>query len=167
MDAVVVSSVETKAVNYFPSAASAKDIASVAVLPAGSKIHVSGMAEKDQLASGTRTTLGKLIVAIKHPGLPRADVVRLKAFLQPMFAIETLLQEVVQCFEGHTPQLLFVEWISLSSSAPIEIELMLASKGDVSRESGPLALHSSTARDRLFVRVALLNHRKPIYVFGL
>lgn len=169
MDAVAVSSVETKAVKHFSSAGKAKGVASVAVLPVGPKIYVSGMADSDQLAPATRKTLEKLLAAIGHLGLQREDVVQLKAFLQPMSEVASVRSEIVQFFGGHAPPVVFVEWISPPPNPPIEIELIAAAKGDFGNESDPVSYITppGTTDSPVYRRVVRVNHGHLVYVSGL
>jgi len=166
MDAVAVSSVETKAVKYFSSAGNANSVASVAVLPAGPKIYVSGMADKDQLAPATRKTLEKLIAAIGHLGLQREDVVQLKAFLQPMAEVEAVRREIVQFFDGHAPPVVFVEWISPPPNPPIEIELIAAAREAKAAAPASYITPPGTTDSPVYRRVVRVNHGDLVYVSG-
>jgi enamine deaminase RidA (YjgF/YER057c/UK114 family) len=141
----------------------------VAVLPAGPRVYVSGQSEPDaDLARATGKTLHGLGATLKYLGLDRSQVVRLKAFMQPMTAAASaeVEREVSAFFGGKdVPPLILVEWRS-SRSQPIEIELVAAG-----REPGippveyltPPALKASP----VFSRVARVNAGPLIYVSGL
>ncbi len=169
MDAVAISSVETKTVKCFFPGEKAMGIASVAVLPAGPKVYVSGMADTNNLPLATRKTLEKLIAAIGHLGLAKAEVVQLKAFLQPMTDVEAVRREFVEFFDGHAPPVVFVEWISPAPNPPIEIELIAAARGDFSKESDSVSFITppGTTDSKVFKRVTRVNHGSQIYVSGL
>jgi enamine deaminase RidA (YjgF/YER057c/UK114 family) len=146
-----------------------RGIASVAVLPAGSRIYVSGMADTNALPDATRKTLEKLIAAIGNLGLAKKDVVQLKAFLQPMSKVGVVREQIVRFFDGHAPPVVFVDWISPAPNPPIEIELIAAAKGDFSKEADSMSFltPSGTSDSKVFRRVARVNHGKLIYISGL
>ena len=64
-------------------------------LPAGPKVYVSGMADTNSLPEATQKTLEKLIACIGHLGLKKADIVQLKAFLQPMSEVAVVRKEII------------------------------------------------------------------------
>jgi N-sulfoglucosamine sulfohydrolase len=173
MDAVAVVSEEKNADQAVgvraPAGYGADGIAPVAVLPAGPKIYVSGMADTNALPFATRKTLEKLLAAIGHLGLQREDVVQLKAFLQPMSEVAAVRREIVRFFDGHAPPVVLVEWISPPPNPPIEIELIAAAKGDFSKESDPVSFLTppGTTDSKVFKRVTRVNHGRQIYVSGL
>jgi enamine deaminase RidA (YjgF/YER057c/UK114 family) len=142
---------------------------SFAVLPAGPKIYVSGMADTNSLADATRKTLEKLTGAIAHLGLDKKDIVQLKAFLEPMADVNTVRKEIIGFFEGDAPPFVFVEWISPKPNPPIEIELVAPAKGDFSGETNSLTFLTppGTTDSKVFRRVARVNRGKMIYISGL
>ena len=97
----------------------------VAILPAGSRVYISGQAEPGaDIAQATRRTLEGLDRTLSHVGLDRSRVVRVKAFLGPMSAAADVEREVVAFFGSEAlPPLTLVEW---QSKTPIEIELIAA-----------------------------------------
>jgi len=127
------------------------------------------MADTTSLPEATRKTLKTLMATIGHLGLARADVVQLKAFLQPMSEVGTVKKEIVNFFGGQAPPLVFVEWISPPPNPPIEIELIAAAKGDFSKEPESVAFLTppGTTSTKVFSRVARVNHGKLIYISGL
>jgi N-sulfoglucosamine sulfohydrolase len=186
MDAVAASSMETKEVKWFqflngapltrPSATlspsdgerdGARGIASVTLLPAGSKVYVSDMADTNSLVPASRKTLEELVAAIGHLGSQPSDIVQLKVFLQPLSDIAAVRKEVVDFFGGNAPPTVFVEWIS--ANLPIEIELIAAAKDDFSKEPDSVSFLTppGTRSAQVYSRVARINHGKLIYVSGL
>jgi enamine deaminase RidA (YjgF/YER057c/UK114 family) len=146
-----------------------RDVSNVAVLPPGPKIYVSGMADTNNLPIATRKTLEKLLAAIGDLDLSKQDIVQVKAFLQPMSEVEVVREEIVRFFDGKAPPTVFVEWISPAPNPPIEIELIAAGKGDVSKEpeSVTFLTPTGTTDSKVFRRVARVNHGKLIYLSGL
>jgi enamine deaminase RidA (YjgF/YER057c/UK114 family) len=141
----------------------------VAVLPAGPRVFVSGQADPDgDLAVAARKTLEGLSATLKFVGSDRSQVVRLKAFMQPMTAASraAIEREVSAFFGGKdVPPLSLVEWRS-SPNQPIEIELVAAGRQPVDvpvEYLTPPALKASP----LFSRVARVNAGPVIYFSGL
>jgi enamine deaminase RidA (YjgF/YER057c/UK114 family) len=140
--------------------------AHAAVLPAGTRVYVSGQAEKGRdLAEATRKTLESLRATLKYLGLRDARVVQLKAFMRPMAEAAEVRKEMAKFFgEEAVPPLVFVEW---TSTLPIEIELIAwAGRGKV--EGGveyltPTGMQASP----VFSRVARVGPGKTVYVSGL
>ena len=99
--------------------------ARIGELPEGSRIYVSGQAEQDtSLAVATRKTLESLRKTLSFLGRSDADIVQLKAFIQPMQDWK-IVQAEVDAFYAEQPAvpLILVEWKS-STTVPIEIELI-------------------------------------------
>ena len=93
-----------------------------AILPAGSRLYVSGQAEPGTLREATRKTLESLTATLQHGGRTDADVVQLKCFLTPMQAVAEAREEIARYYgPERMPPVSFVEW---RSSLPIEIELV-------------------------------------------
>jgi enamine deaminase RidA (YjgF/YER057c/UK114 family) len=145
-----------------------RELAHVAVLPTGGAVYVAGQAEKGTLAEATRATIKSLHATLAHFGLSRAEVVQLKAFLQPMSDVRIVETEIAKLYEGETvPPLVFVEW---KSSLPIEIELIAAANpaasGTATEAVSYLTPPGMTASP-VFSRVARIQHGKRIYISGL
>ncbi len=167
MDAVAVSGTEVGQVRRLrrDRLPGAEGGSHVAVLPAGGAVYVSGQAEKGDLAEATRKTLESLRATLKHLALTDADVVQLKAFLRPMSDVAVVEKEMAGFFGEHrVPPLVFVEW---SSSLPVEIELVAASKEDRGRPALEFLTPPGMQASPLYSRVARVNHGKTIYVSGL
>jgi iduronate 2-sulfatase len=94
----------------------------VGILPAGSRIYISGQAEPGALREATRKTLESLTASLKHCGRTDRDVVQLKCFLTPMQSVVEVQEEIASYYgKAGVPAVSFIEW---RSSAPIEIELI-------------------------------------------
>src|SRR5262245_38637327 len=138
----------------------------VAILPAGSRIYVSGQAERaDSLAEATRKTLEALRVTLKHVGGDENQIVQLKAFLKPASGAADVRAEMARFFGNRpVPPVVFVEW---DSPLPIEIELIAgggpARMGEPVEYITPPAMRASP----VFSRVARTNRGPSIYVSGL
>ena len=169
MDAVAVAEESSPAVKFITNPAVEKDVCAAAVLPAGSKIYLSGMADTNALPQATRKTLEKLMAALSHLGLQKTDVVQLKAFLEPMANAELVRKEVIEFFGESTPPLVLVEWRSPSPNPPIEIELIAKAKRDPGTETETVSFLTppGTTSTKVFSRVARVNHGKLIYMSGL
>lgn len=96
-----------------------------AVMPAGGKLFISGQAEKGtDVASAVRLTMAGLHRSLAHFGLTKADVVQVKAFLQPFGEHATAAREVAESFDGGpVPPVVMVEW---QSDLFVEIELVVS-----------------------------------------
>lgn len=96
----------------------------LAVMPSGSRIFVSGQAEQDEdLAIATRKTLQGLRETLHFLKRSDADIVQLKAFVQPMSSASVVEAEVAEFYGSEPPPLVQVAWKS-SLRTPIEIELV-------------------------------------------
>ena len=168
MDAVAVSSSVSKSIKQVTSDADKPTgIGTAGILPAGPKLYVSGMADTNALLPATRKTLEKLVAAIGHMGTQREDIVQLKVFFQPMSQIDAVRKEVADFFGGKAPSTVFVEWIS--PNPVVEIELIAAAKGDLSRETNSVSYFTppGTTDSKVYRRVARVNHGKLIFISGL
>lgn len=142
-------------------------IAPIAVLPAGPKLYVSGMADTNSLLPATRATLEKLVACIGHLGSKPEDIVQLKVFLQPMSEIVAVRKVVADYFGGKAPPTVFVDWIS--ASPVVEIEMIAAAHGDVSKETNSVSYFTppGTTDSKVYRRVARVNYGRLVYVSGL
>jgi enamine deaminase RidA (YjgF/YER057c/UK114 family) len=141
----------------------------VAVLPAGGRVYVSGQAAPGaDLAEATRHTLKGLAATLDHLGLDRSRVVQLKAFVQPISGAGDVEREMTAFFgRGSVPPLVFVEWRS-GKAQPIEIELIAADGGrDRGGETVEYLTPPALKPSPLFSRVARVNRGALIYVSGL
>lgn len=158
------------AVYTLPAAAAPKQVEiwkdGSAVLPAGTRIWISGQAEKGMdLAEATRKTMASLRDSLKFLGLNENSIVQLKAFLHPMFWADDAVKEMTSFFgAGPVPPIVLVEW---HSSLPIEIELI--AWGGRERAGEPLEFLTPPGMKAspVFSRIARINYGKLIYTSGL
>ncbi len=138
----------------------------VAILPAGSRVYISGQAAPGaSMAQATRLTLEGLDQTLAHVGLDRSRVVRVKAFLGPMSAAAEVEREVVAFFGTEAvPPLTLVEW---QSKNPIEIELIVAGDRKPAGNSVEYLTPPHLKPSPVFSRVARVNRGDLIYVSGL
>jgi len=174
IDAVATASLEggpTKAVHVLqaPEVYQTPGIQPAALLPSGAKMYISGMADTNSLPEATRKTLEKLVTALGQLGGTKADIVQLKAFLEPVSEVAAVRGEIIDFFGGSAPPVVFVEWISSSPNPPIEIELIAAANGSFAREPESVSFltPAGTTSTKVYSRVARVNHGKLIYTSGL
>lgn len=168
LDAVAASSTKSVSVTHLKAEAPDVDgIACAAVLPAGPKLYVSGMADSDTLLPATRKTLEKLVAAIGHLGSRPEDIAQLKIFLQPMSAVAGVRQEVSRFFGGQAPPTVFVEWIS--ANPVVEIELIAAARVAAEPATNSVSFFTppGTTDSKVYRRVARVDQGKLIFVSGL
>lgn len=138
-------------------------------LPEGSRIYVSGQAEQDtSLAVATRKTLESLRKTLIFLGRSDADIVQLKAFIQPMQDWKTVQAEVDAFYAGQPAiPLILVEWKS-SPTVPIEIEL-IAGGGQPKADAPSMEYLTppGMTTPTIYCRVCRVNHPGTIYVSGL
>lgn len=111
-----------------------------AVLPAGGKTFISGQAERGaDLAAASRLTMAGLHRSLAHLGLAAADVVQVKAFIQPFADHAAATHAIAESFGGGpVPPIVVMEWVS---SLFAEIELVAAAK-PLGAPAGETVTHS-------------------------
>jgi enamine deaminase RidA (YjgF/YER057c/UK114 family) len=139
------------------------------VMPAGSRLYVSGQAEKSEsLEEATAGTMASLLATLKFLGRSNADVVQLKAFLMPMTDADVVRAAIASCFpESAVPPVVLVEWKS-SATTPVEIE-MIAWAGEA-RTAVPVLEYSTPpgmTTSPIYSRVCRINAGSTIYISGL
>ncbi len=138
-------------------------------LPSGSRIYVSGQAEQDMsLAVATRETLESLRKTLVFLGRSDADIVQLKAFIQPMQDWKIVQAEVDAFYAGQPAvPLILVEWKS-GATVPIEIEL-IAAGGNPPADAPSMEYLTppGMTTPTVYCRVCRINHPGTIYVSGL
>lgn len=108
----------------------------VAIMPAGGKVFVSGQAKrgKDFAASVTQT-MDALHASLVHVGLGKADVVQVKAFINPMTSHAAARAEIEKSYAGAPmPALVLSEWLA---NSPTEIELIASAPGLAAKGTEP------------------------------
>ena len=94
------------------------------VMPAGGKLFISGQAAREgtDLVSRVKLTMAGLQRTLTHYGLTKADVVQVKAFIQPFAQHAIAEREIAASFEGGpVPATVLLEWVS---DLHTEIELV-------------------------------------------
>lgn len=140
-----------------------------AILPIGSRVYISGQAEAGDgtIRDATHLTLQGLKTTLNFLGLQPADVVQLKAFLQPMSDAALVVEQMSAIFPHSTPPpMVLVEWDS--PKLPIEIEL-IAAVPTPPEEAPPIEFLTPPwmKPSPVFTRVVRLNHPTTIYTSGL
>lgn len=141
--------------------------ASVAILPVGGKIFISGQAEKGtDLASAVKLTMAGLHRTLAHFRLQKSDVVHVKAFIKPFSDHATATREIAASFNGGpVPPIVLMEWVS---ELYAEIELVAAARGleAPARETiAHLSLPWMTTSPR-YCRVAQVPAGTPLIFIG-
>jgi len=170
IDAIALAAASARDVRWLqtPEVYTDKGISTAAVLPAGPKIYISGMADTNALPQATTKTLDKLISALVQLKGEKADIVQLKAFLEPMTDAGVVRNEIVKFFDGKAPPLVLVEWRSPRPNPPIEIELIAMAKGNLQQEPESVTFLTppGTTSTKVFSRVARVNHGTLLYFSG-
>lgn len=140
-----------------------------AILPIGSRVYISGQAEAGDgtLRDATHLTMLGLKTTLNFLGLQPADVVQLKAFLQPMSDAAVVVEQMSAIFPGSTPPpMVLVEWDS--PQLPIEIEVIAAVPTPPEQAPSVEFLTPPWMKPSpVFARVVRLNHPTTIYTSGL
>ncbi|MCZ2341621.1 MAG: tyrosine-protein phosphatase [Bacteroidales bacterium] len=139
-----------------------------AVLPAGSRVYVSGQLEKGKtLAASTQATLASLRRSLAEIQLGDEQVVQVKAFLHPMEQAEAVRQAYAEFF-GKTPAppLVLVEWGSANS---IEIELIAASPAPRGPNADTLEFLTpkGMTASPVYCRMCRVHAPETVYIAGL
>jgi enamine deaminase RidA (YjgF/YER057c/UK114 family) len=97
----------------------------VAILPAGGKVFVSGQSNPGPgLANTVKAVMPNLFKALEHVGVPRENIVQVKAFIKPFSDHAAAVAEVKASFgDSPVPPLVLLEW---TTTQPAEIELIAA-----------------------------------------
>ncbi len=108
-------------------AARVRVVAGGAVLPAGAKVFLSGLVERGNgMVEGVGRTMDGLGAMLNHLGLGWADVVQVKAFIQPYAERAIAEREIAARFAGGSvPPIVWVEW---TQNQPAEIELVASGR---------------------------------------
>jgi enamine deaminase RidA (YjgF/YER057c/UK114 family) len=140
----------------------------VSVSPNGTRIYVSGQAERNRLLpEATRKTLESLRATLRFLGRGDKDIVQLKAFLSPMADASVVRREFAAFFgKRPVPPLVLVEWKS-SPTVPIEIELVAWGGKNHAGEAVEYLTPPGMKASPVYSRVARINHSRSIYVSGL
>lgn len=141
----------------------------VTILPTGSRIYISGQAEKaPKLGEATRLTLLSLEASLKYCGRTRADISHVKCFLEPMTQVSEVYRELETFFAPHAiPAVSYVEW---ESNLPIEIEVV-AYGGSAAKQEPVTKIEFLTppalTPSPVFSRITRIHHPTTIFISGL
>lgn len=137
----------------------------IAVLPAGGAVYVSGQAEKGaDLGESTRKTMESLKTTLTFLGRDLSHVVSIKSFLQPMSNVAAAQKAITDFFDGAPPPMVFVEW---TMASPIEIELVAAAPLDAkAAETVDYLTPPGMKPSPVYSKVARVNRGKTIYFSG-
>ncbi|MGH8020689.1 MAG: RidA family protein [Opitutaceae bacterium] len=144
--------------------------AHVGILPAGRKVFLSGRALRGESFRGSvRAVLEDQNRTIRHHGLDPSNVVRVKAWVNPLHRIDDLNAELVGFFGDHpVPPTIVIGWTSVNDS---EIEFVLGgANADDSRFSGPVSFGTRPGQEAptRFSHVAFVEAGQPlIFISGL
>jgi len=141
-----------------------------AVLSAGTRVYISGQAEKGDgtLAGATKETLASLGRTLDFLGLEKRHVVQVKSFLTPMAQVAEAETAIDAFFEGTPkPPCVYVAW---ESSLPIEIEMILSTEGNAALSRGPaveVRTPPGMTTPAVYSRLTIARHPVTIYTSGL
>jgi predicted acyl esterase/enamine deaminase RidA (YjgF/YER057c/UK114 family) len=139
------------------------------VMPAGSRIYVSGQAEKaDTLREATRKTLDSLTATLQHSGRASGDFVQLKCFFQPMTSISEVRAAISDYFAPKAPPpVVYVEW--KAAAPPIEIEAICwgGPANNDAKEPLEFLTPPGMTKSPVYSRVARLHRGGTIYIGDL
>jgi enamine deaminase RidA (YjgF/YER057c/UK114 family) len=140
-----------------------------AILPAGRKAFISGQAERGpDVATAVKLTMAGLHRTLAHLKLKKADIVQVKAFLQPFADHAAATREIAASFDGAAvPPMVLIEWVS---ELHTEIELVVAANGSepASREPITFAWLPWLANSTRYSRVTQVAAGTPlIFLSGI
>ena len=100
-------------------------IGSAMVMPAGGKAFISGQAKRGKdFADSVTQTMDALHASLPAIGLTKAEVVQVKAFINPMSDHATARAVIEKSYAGgRVPSIVITEWLA---NTPTEIELITA-----------------------------------------
>jgi len=138
------------------------------VLPAGPVYYVSGQAERGLTPQrATRYTLESLRATLTHFRREDADVVQLRAFVNPMDKAAEIHKEIESHYgKGKAPPLVMVEW---SEKGSVEIELIASAPAPRAKAEQAIDFLTppNMTTSPVFSRVARINHGRRIYTSGI
>lgn len=158
-DAVAALPAPTSGIRHLPGGS---------VAPAGGKVFVSGQANRGpDLVASVRLTMEALHRSLAKVGLTRADVVQVKAFIQPMTGHADARAEIERAYAGGpVPAIVLMEWLS---GAPTEIELVAAAPQlRVPDGADPAAFHwlEGMPVSPYYCRIATVAAGRPLVFTG-
>ena len=137
----------------------------VSVLPAGTRVYISGRAAREgATAEATRATMRQIKDTLAFLGLGLEHVVHVKSFLQPIAEMSAAEAQIIEFFGGDAPPMAFTEWIS---GNPIEIEIIATSPEGPGSQPLEYLTPPGDEASPVFSRIVRLYHPATIYVSGL
>lgn len=138
----------------------------VTFMPAGSKAYVSGMAGKGTMTTATDETMKQLWGVLDFLKAQPAQVVQIKAFLNPMTDQGVVMEEMRKRYpQGQMPVVSLVEW---TSTLPVEIEMIVAlPKAESQLPVVEYLTPPEVKASPVYSRIARVNGGKDVYISGL
>ena len=139
-----------------------------AVMPPGRDIlYVSGRVGSGALAEASSDTMRQLFEVLAHLGSAPADVVQVKAFIQPMSRWETVQREIDRAFGGAgSPPIVYVAWTSPSRATEIEL-IAAAPDREKTEETISYITPPGDEASPVYSRVARVHADEVIYIGGI
>ncbi len=134
-----------------------------ALLPAGSRIFLSGQAERgSDVASSVALTMASLLRSAKELGAAPAGVAQIRVFLQPFSSRDDALAQIVPLFPaGKCPPVIVTEW---TLPLPVEIEMIVARDRGAAKLEAPLTFPVLAGKPRSprFSHAAIVDTGVPL-----
>ncbi len=139
-----------------------------AVLPATRDVlYISGRAASGEIGSASAETMKQLLNILQQAGGKPEDVVRVKAFLQPMKEWRVVEREIETAFgKLGLPPAVYVDWTSASRSTEIELIAAIPKKEN---PNGNVSYFTPTGEkpSPVFSRVSRIHGDEIIYIGGV
>lgn len=134
-----------------------------ALLPAGSRIFLSGQAERgSEVASSVALTMASLLRSAAELGAAPAGVAQIRVFLQPFSGRDDALAQIVPLFPaGKCPPVIVTEW---TLPLPVEIEMIVARDRGAAKLEAPLTFPVLAGKPRSprFSHAAIVDTGVPL-----
>ena len=139
-----------------------------AVMPAERDIlYVSGRVAPGGLATAASATMRQLFDVLAHLGSTPADVVQVKAFIQPMSRWETVRNEIDRAFgDTGSPPVVYAAWTSPSRATEIEL-IAAAPERQETEASISYVTPPGDQASPVYSRVARVHADEVIYIGGI
>lgn len=136
------------------------------ILHPGSRVYVSGQAEKDKADGGaTIATMQSLSNSLQSVNATLDDVVQVKAFLNPIHTEKRVRSDIASFLGDRKVPVVIVEWTA--ATPPIEIELIAACPDGVAPSGIEYSTPPNMTASPLYSRIAKVNGAKTIYIGGM
>ena len=138
-----------------------------ALLPAGSRIFLSGQAERGaDVASSVALTMASLLRSAAELGSAPSGVAQIRVFLQPFSGRQDALDQLVPLFPaGKCPPIIVTEW---TLPLPVEIEMIVARDRSATKLESPLTFPVLAGKPRSprFSHAAIVEAGVPLLFLG-